>query len=749
MRNILVILLMTGQVFGSIHTGFGNNSIGGQLKSNQTTSENPDLGNIFTLNQLGFTDKIMVGPYETANILFSLPSTWQLTSNGTITLHYNFVGGTINNVPLNQVGTAVGTLTVYFNNVVVDNILLNQSGDMTVLMSIPDNALQPAQQDGRYNLSFFFDASVNCNNTNIASTLVISSSSELNLQHQILPPPTDLSNFPRPIYQPQSIAPTATTIVVPDQPSVNEIQAALAVAAGLGSLTNGELSTDLIPVSKLPDNTRNLNNLIFVGLVSKFSILAGTVLPIPISNDKLVVNGSNQNDGIIQMAVSPWNPGNVILLVSGNTDDAVLKAGKAIGVGHLVTSGRPDVSLISEVNPTNSEGIIAEDRTLADLGYGNQTLGSSFSGQYLDYLFPALPEQASSTDSYLDITTLHSDLLNLEKSGVSLFLNGSVVGSINFTQSADQLTTTRIKLLPNMLHRGENRLEIVSDLTPIYNCYSQNLASTWVTISGSSVIHLPIGSQVVDLGKSLDLKNYPSIFLTDRNLTDLGFVLPQNDPTAWDYAAKVAYYLGFKGSIPLANMQAAYGNDVPDGMRNQQSLLIFGRASTLPIITELKDVLPAPFPQGSDEATQPALLVNYHLLPGIDVGYIELMISPWNPNRAILAVMGNTVQGIPLAGQALVTDASIAKLNGDFSIVYGAQILTTDTRLGPSTGQLIGGLPVVITAVPTAVNTQNVIQQSQIIGRAGWVLPAILFISILVILTLVIIFRNTFKGRIS
>ena len=202
MRNIFLLIVFAGQIFVPINTGVDNKITKSLPKSNQPTSVTAELGNIITLNQLGYTDKVMVGPYGASSVLFSLPSTWQLTPDGTLTLYYSFTGGLINNGLANQAVVAGGTLTVYFNNVVIDTIVLNQSGNMTALISLPTSSLTPAA-DGRYKLSFFFDASVNCNYLNVASTLVISSSSELNLQHQVLPPPTDLSNFPRPIYQPQ------------------------------------------------------------------------------------------------------------------------------------------------------------------------------------------------------------------------------------------------------------------------------------------------------------------------------------------------------------------------------------------------------------------------------------------------------------------------------------------------------------------------------------------------------------------
>ncbi|MBK7454023.1 MAG: cellulose biosynthesis cyclic di-GMP-binding regulatory protein BcsB [Anaerolineales bacterium] len=217
--------------------------------------------------------------------------------------------------------------------------------------------------------------------------------------------------------------------------------------------------------------------------------------------------------------------------------------------------------------------------------------------------------------------------------------------------------------------------------------------NTSLTIGQSSLLHLPVSSEPIGTAKNLYLDNFPSMFITDRNLADLAFVVPANDPTSWDYAAKIAYYIGAKGGISVADFKVVFGEDVPEDIRAERNLIMVGKASTLPIISEINDQLPAPFEAGKDEAIQPAMLVNYRLLPNVSVGSVQLLTSPWASDRAILTVMGNTDQGIPMAGEVLVKDNLVNQLNGNFSILYGDQILTTDTRLGLVKEGVVGGLP--------------------------------------------------------
>lgn len=701
----------------------------------------------FTFKELGYEEKIMVGPYDLAIIPFSVPPTWQLTS-GTITLRFT-TGGTFSGASLNSAGWIGGSIFVYFNEVLVDTVLLDQAGEVTREIQIPASALEPVTDDGRHILNLLFDATFTCDYEDFQETLIISSNSELNLQYQTKAPSVDLATFPLPLYQPNSPLKTNITLVVPDRPSVNELQAALTVSAGLGFLASDELEINLVALSDLSEDTLRSNNLIFVGLPSKMPILQNVAFPFPITDEGVGIDGSTPEDGIIQIAQSPWNASNVVFSLSGNTDVGVVKAAQAIGTGVIVPSGRQDFSVISQVNPETRVSIL-ENRTLGDLGYENETM-SGILGQFLTYYFYASPEQASSSGAYIDLVTSHSGLLDYEKSGIMLLLNDEVIGSIRYDKDSEQAATTRLKILPQVLNQGINRLEIIGDLKPVYDCYSTDIQDTWVTISESTLIHLPKNSQEINTGKNLDLQNYIYTFPTSENLSGLAFILAPNDSKSWDQASKLANYFGQNGRVTVVDLRASYGDDVPEEILNERNLIIVGRASNLPIIEQLNDSLPAPFEPGSDEALQPAMLVNYRLLSESSVGYIQLIPSPWNPDLAILAVMGNTEDGISFAGKALTDDTLLAELRGNFSILYDDQILSVDTRLlGPGSGSAASIFPTPGVAVPPT-SVPNLFSEKESEGgvQMQWILPTVVISTILILIIGALFLWRERAGRLS
>jgi cellulose synthase operon protein B len=722
----VLVLVVVPLFFGGIEGVHALNA--NRLKFSPQAQE---IDGILTFSELGYTERILLGPYDSTRILFSLPPTWQLQEGGTITLRYNF-----SSVGIEQ-SMFGGALIVYFNNIVLDTIYLDQAGQITKEISIPLSALQTiTEEEGRHSILFFLDADINCIDPDFVSSLVISAESEVNFAYTVAPPAIDLSNFPAPIYQQSSLLKTPVTIVVPDQPSALELQSAIAVSTGLGTLTFGELDTELVSVGNLSDDARLSTNLIFVGLPANFTILQNINLPMPISSGGATLTGADDEDGIVQMSLSPWNPNGVVMFVSGNTEPGLVKAAAVIGSGAIFTSGRPDLAIVADVNVDTPAGSVPEVRSFAELGYENYTLGD-IGGNYAAYSFYASPEQAVSSGAYIDLITTHSNLLDYDQSGVSVILNDEVIGSLDFDSEAEEASTTRIALLPNILRRGNNLLEVVTGLRPRDICFDRDLQSNWVTISDSSTVYMPSGGRELNLNGNINLDSFPSFLLTGRNLDDLAFVLPKDDQTSWNQASRIAYFLGAADeSILIPNITAVYGDDVPESVLQERNLVVVGRSTGLPVIDQMKDSLPAPFETGSDEAIQPAMMVNYRLLPDVSVGYLQLATSPWNPDHVVLAVMGNADDGIPMAGLSLIKEELALQLQGNFAIIYGDQILTTDTRLGPARESLVGGLPVAVTVTPSQAeetSPEQQIVQPEIQGRTGWILPVLIAISIILI----------------
>ena len=306
-----------------------------------------------TLLQISPTELQLTGPYDSSTLTFGLPANWNLTAGAKLVLNMavsvSSVAAQQNVTP--QPGATVaaapviqgGTLTIRLNGVTVKVLSLNTTGEVSQEISLPASSLISQRSDGRMDLSFILDSGLSCF-INQHMTVFVHTNSVFTLPHREVALDTSLINFPRPINQDSVFAETAL-VVVPDQPSSTELQAALTVAAGLGSMAGSALTMDLTTVGKLTPDQKSSNQLILVGKASSLLLLKDLTLPMPSYGSQFKLDASAQDNGIVQMITSPWAAGKVALVVAGNTDAGVLKAAQAVSTGLLRPNTSPNLPL--------------------------------------------------------------------------------------------------------------------------------------------------------------------------------------------------------------------------------------------------------------------------------------------------------------------------------------------------------------------------------------------------------------------
>jgi len=75
--------------------------------------------------------------------------------------------------------------------------------------------------------------------------------------------------------------------------------------------------------------------------------------------------------------------------------------------------------------------------------------------------------------------------------------------------------------------------------------------------------------------------------------------------------------------------------------------------------------------------------VIYRLPAKTSVGYLESLPAPWNRGQMIVAVLGNDAQGLRWAAAALTMPHLRYKLEGNFLVVQGEQIVAGSRELSP------------------------------------------------------------------
>ncbi len=690
---------------------------------------------IITFGQLGLTDTFLYGPYDSMAIYFSTPNDWQLSEGAIIqlTLSPSFTPG---KVPAGGEAPTYsnGILYVTYNGNASFQVGLSWTGENTYTFEIPSWAMKSSRQDGRQEIRLFLNAGTDCQDDG-RTDVIVKSTSSIFLPHTYKTPDTNLAVLPKPFYLRSSFAPIPALVIIPDQPTANELQAALTTAAGFGRMTLGNLSLDLLNSSQVTVDMLSSSNLIFVGKAAVLPLLKEVALPAPNDGKQFAAKDANPDDGIVQVAVSPWNPSNVVLVVGGNSDLAVIKAAQAVSSGTLRPGSSPALTLVKDVLQSIEIASVADDRNLNDLGYSSVRL-DGVGLQSTDIIFTVPAGQSANEGSYLKLDYNHSGLLDLNTSGLTVYLNGETIGSQNLSKDSASNATTQISIPADLVKQGTNALTIEVNLEPMDNCSLFAQDNLWAIFSSASLLHLPLESAATMTKPMANLGHYPYPFLSSPTLKTTTFVIPADQPAAWKTAAQIAMDLGRRSTGALVELSVVMGDAITEDVRQSQDLLIVGQASNLPVISELNPNLPAPFEAGSNLATERAFRVVYNLPPEATIGYLELLASPWQPERTILAVLGSNPDGLTMAASALTTPALRSQLGGDFAVVNGSQVLISDSRLQVGTGNISA---TVVPVESTPVTESPQIIQATVVpeSRPLWLGPTILTTTGLILATFV------------
>lgn len=696
-----------------------------------------------SLDMIGQGEIQLIGPLDSNSFSFALPADWQLKAGAQLDL---LIAVSFNSTVQSQLAlgtpsvnntfvTGGGTLAVYFNNTLLGVISLNQAGEIERALPIPSAALVPVRTDGRMLVNFVLDSRFACYLNNQLS-LTIHATSHFILPHDSVVPSTSLANFPQPIYQ-GSFIPDSALLIIPDQPSAMDLRDALTVAAGLGNLSGNALSLDMTTVGQLTSDQESANHLIFIGKASSLPDLQKFKLPVPVTDGQFQVVGGNPDDGLIQMINSPWSAAHVILVISGNTDQAVLKAAQAIGTGSLLPNRFPNVAVVQQVQTTPVSSPQPVDQTLADLGYPTGRLFNHFGVDTAPYRFYIPAGWTVASDANFQLVFGNSQLLNYDRSGIVVLLNNIPIGSVRMSDTTAALANNKVQIsIPSSaVVTGYNELAVKVNLVPLADCTPPNLQSLWVQIWPESTLHLPLNPTPLNPVSNLSLANYPEPFVYDPVLGNTAFVLPQNNLTVWREAMQIAAYLGWSTNGPLFDLSVFYGDQVPAAERTTHNLIVIGQPNQMPIVNELNNSLPVPFSDGSNVPAAGNFQVTYRISPDSPMGYIEMMTSPWNTKNIVLAVLGNTAQGVSWATSALIDSRLRPQLAGNFDVINDTQIVTTDTRLSSVVANATPNAP---TQAPSVIAVSPAVQPSTSAARPGWILPALVVLVVLIVVVVAV-----------
>ncbi len=422
-----------------------------------------------------------------------------------------------------------------------------------------------------------------------------------------------------------------------------------------------------------------------------------------------------EGDGVLQEVVSPWDPQKAILLVTGAGDEAVYKASQALSLGTSFPAMKGPVTLVRQVRllPPASETLTV-DRTLADLGYKDQTLYGLYD-HVLSYWFRVPWGWQLTDDAYLRLLFRHSEAISRQGSTLGVFLNGSPLTTVALDQETAVGGSLEVNLPGSQIRRGaSNNITVhVSIQTSGAECRTIDASQAWLSVSSDSLLHLD--HQVREVS-TLDLDYFPVPFNTQPDLQDVLFVLPPVPGAAEQTVLlQLASILGDSAGLKDFNAVVSSADMLDEEILGNYHVIAIGRPTVNSLTQQVNSLLPQPFVPGTDEIEQQVGEVLLRLPAGISLGYIQEIPSPWNEKRALLIVTGTTDEGVAWAANALSRQSW--RLAGNLILVRGGgeEVYTIDTRKLTRSGMA----STVTTAVPELTPSATITPPTQRVETAS------------------------------
>lgn len=473
----------------------------------------------------------------------------------------------------------------------------------------------------------------------------------------------DFKSFPYPIFDDLSLYPNQIAYLLPEKiddtwlTSTSRLQTALGRLADFRRLDTRVIKT-LDDVGKSAARNAPSERLIVVGTPEQQPVLKSLKLPLSLEKNQLIDSKDKKplppDVGVLMLTMTS-NGKTPILVATGNSPAAVAKAVQFLVQSKDRKIGTGQSILVKAVNSVPSPperdwpGYLPLKDTfeLSDLTTrGNQpfkdvTVRGSDSPP-IEVDFRALPDDQFGPGNTMTLSYSYGPQINAKTSLVEVKLDGVALVGKRLT-SINGGTREKLKIaLPPDLIKPTSKLQVDFrlDARERRSCSRVTDQQLWGTLHADTSFTLK-RTNVVEL-PDLKLLQYGFPFAAPQDLSTTAIVLPKS-PSASDVTTLLEFSsrLGRLTKADSVQLAVYTADSLPKEVKEKQNLVGIGTQKTFPFPEafqsggfELKDSLTRLWNQSQ---IQPS--------PDQD-GVIKELISPWNKQRVLLALSGQTEKGL-------------------------------------------------------------------------------------------------------
>lgn len=382
-----------------------------------------------------------------------------------------------------------------------------------------------------------------------------------------------------------------------------------------------------------------------------------------------------EDAGVIQELVSPWNSQRVVVVVTGLTDEALIKAAAGLNPRNRFPGIWGQSAIVEELQPiTRSTSIYPREFTLGSLGHEDEEL-IVLDLDTVQYAFDFPADAILDKDSHLTLHLAHAPSVSKIGGALKITLNGITVASTALDDSNLNSTWLTFPLSQAAVKPGRNILRFATTFDKSEECVVK--ANYWLTIYKDSFLHL--NSKAARI--KYDLSNFPYPFTQPGDLTNVLFALSdQPDSAEIEGVLQVASLIGSRVDSKEFLPSVRFGGEPEETVVTSTHILAIGLPTTNSYIRTVNDLLPQPFVPDSNQALQRIDIPTYAITPDTDLGFVQMIVSPWTEgdNLALVIATGTSGDGLTKALTALAQPAP--NLSGNLTLIRDDQVSSIDTR---------------------------------------------------------------------
>ncbi len=661
-----------------------------------------------TLSDLGLTaPQILTGPLSESSLLFNLPLNWMPQGGARLELNISaFFSSLVAAESTNAVsGLVGGDLSVYLNDTLLGVTTLTQAGQQTVTIEFDGTLLKTAVRNSVNMLKIRWDGSISCS-MNLLSSVTVMPNSKMIFNFGESSEPLTLNSFPSPFIVEKAIRTVPLKIVLPAAPSAGELRAAMILAAGVGQISGGQMTADIVSMTDFRVSDTLKQNVFFVANTDTLKTLS--LATYNISEGLQVAEG----EGLLYFFEPKGGYG---MLVSGD-ETGIIMAAQAAAANQVIAGGDARIMVISSVNPSTAVTGV-EDMTLEELGVGEMVFTQPDQLVHtVDFFVPAGNQVRS--DASFNLVISHSQQLDYLSSGLQMKVNGYPAVSLRLNDNTSNQAAFTLIMPANLVHPGRNTLEFVADLSTRDLCTAPTETVAWLRVSSSSLLHLPLESAVGGNLLAKTFGDFPNAFLSGSGLNDITMVIAPGEIGYIRSAAKLANLLG--AALPdhtVFGLNALFSDFAEAVQASANSMILIGKPSDFPALSDKTAFPSMVFTTDNSLSDQSVLQLVGQPEAGTDVGYLAIRGFDVSTNRILMAVLGNGTTGVELATNVLT---SVDSAKNNFVMVVADNVQSGWLDDGIATGELAP------TQIETPVDSIGVDPvQAFRRGMMTWVVPAL------------------------